>query len=67
VDLKEREVVLSKIFKWYDIDFGPADQLLPWLVQYLLPMQQKLMVQLIESDGPIRLTYKDYDWSLNST
>lgn len=64
--MKEREVILSKIFKWYDIDFGPAEQLLPWLLQYLLPAQQNLLQKLLESEGPIRLTYKEYDWSLNA-
>jgi hypothetical protein len=67
VDVKEREVMLSKIFKWYDIDFGPAEQLLPWLEPYLPASKQKLLRQLLDTEGPIRLAYREYDWSLNST
>jgi hypothetical protein len=67
VDVKEREVMLSKIFKWYDIDFGPAEQLLPWLEPYLPAPKQKLLRQLLDTEGPIRLAYREYDWSLNST
>ena len=57
-----------QIFKWYASDFGPPDQLLPWLLQYLTKDTAASLQHLLSTAGPanIMLRYKDYDWSLNS-
>lgn len=58
----------SQIFKWYAGDFGPPDQLLPWLLQYLTKDTAASLQHLLSTAGPanIMLRYRDYDWSLNS-
>ena len=59
---------ISKIFKWYKQDFGPQEQLLQWLPQYLSGSSKTELQDLLSTVGAkhIRLTYRHYDWSLNS-
>jgi len=69
VDRPKREVRLSKIFKWYSVDFGSIKvERLTWLLPFLAPQARSdLQSMLGEADGGrgIRLVYKEYDWSLN--
>lgn len=64
----DKLVEMSKIFKWYKQDFGPAEQLFPWLVQYLTGATKQDFQHLLDTVGPagIKVTYRQYDWSINS-
>lgn len=64
----DRSITLSKIFKWYKQDFGPPEEMLPWLRQYLSPDKQQQLVAMLSDPGAtnIKLVYKEYDWGLNS-
>ena len=59
---------ISKIFKWYKQDFGSQEQLLPWLLQYLSGSSKADLQVLLSAVGAkrIKITYRHYDWSLNS-
>ena len=59
---------LSKIFKWYKQDFGPPEELLPWLLPYLSDSPKADLQDLLSTEGPkhIKVKYKHYDWALNS-
>ena len=61
-------VEMSKIFKWYKQDFGPAEELMPWLVQRLTGPAKQDLQYLLDTAGPagIKVKYRDYDWSINS-
>ena len=61
-------VEMSKIFKWYKQDFGPAEELMPWLVQHLTGPAKQDLQHLLATVGPsgIKVKYRDYDWSINS-
>ena len=49
------EIKLSKIFKWYEEDFGGREQLIPFINRYL--------TEPLPTDSPI--SFLKYDWSLN--
>ncbi|GIL48823.1 hypothetical protein Vafri_5253 [Volvox africanus] len=70
VDRARREVRLSKIFKWYAIDFG-ADKYgrLSCLAAFLSEPAKTDLLEMVRQaksgGGSIRVEYKEYDWSLN--
>ena len=68
VHKEARIVELSKIFKWYKQDFGPPEQLLPWLLPYLSHSVKAELQELLDTVGPkrIKVKYRHYDWALNS-
>ncbi len=68
VDRAARVVQLSKIFKWYAIDFG-ADQ--GQRLRYIAGLlqgqaRQELEGLLGDGGGAVKVVYKEYDWSSNS-
>ena len=69
VDVAERTVTLSKIFKWFSMDFGSKTGLLTWLLDYLPEGSARDLKTLLEKGDvdSIKLSFKDYDWSLNSS
>ena len=69
VDVADRTVTLSKVFQWYGVDFGSKKELLVWLVEYLPETSATDLKTLLEKGdgGSIKLSFKDYDWSLNSS
>ncbi|KAG2439584.1 hypothetical protein HXX76_004936 [Chlamydomonas incerta] len=72
VDVARREVRLSKIFKWYAVDFGAnkAERLayVASLLQQPARGQLEGLLAAAAAGGPqIRVSYKEYDWSLNGT
>ncbi len=61
---EERTVYISKIFKWYQIDFGESDSaLIDLLLKFLDQGEQKTFLQ--ENRDSIRIKYQPYDWNLN--
>lgn len=62
-----RTVMLSSIFKWYAMDFGTPEELLPWVLRYLPHGPAEELEDLLAHIGPsgIKIKYSDYDWSLN--
>lgn len=66
VNLEKRNVYLSKILKWYSIDFGHEKDILKWILNYLDASKAGLLTHLLNDGGPINLVYQKYDWSVNS-
>lgn len=68
VHQQAKTVELSKIFKWYKQDFGPPEQLLPWLLPYLSTFARNALQELLSEAGAknIKIKYRHYDWALNS-
>jgi hypothetical protein len=54
-------VRVSKLFDWYSGDFKPAGGTLAFLVDHAPPATSSLL-----DGGGVKLTYLDYDWSLNA-
>lgn len=67
VDEADRSLQLSKLFKWYGMDFGSKAQLVTWLLDYLPEKEKAALQRLQDQHGvdSIKLIYKDYDWGLN--
>lgn len=58
------EVLLSKIFRWYEKDFGGRESMLDFLINYLPEDERR--DYLVAERGDIRLRYTPYDWGLNA-
>ncbi len=61
---QEGTVSISKIFKWYQGDFGGNDDALVTLLLHFLDGGEKKTF-LQENRDKIRIRYQPYDWSLN--
>ncbi|XP_028846615.1 uncharacterized protein LOC114796533 isoform X2 [Denticeps clupeoides] len=60
------EVKLSRIFKWYKVDFGGTDEkLLVWVLDHMAESPKKSCLQSLLSAGNVRLSFLPYDWSTN--
>jgi hypothetical protein len=55
-------IYLNRIFKWFKSDFGNDDK---QIVKFILPYVQKQDRDLINISDAVKITYLDYDWSLN--
>ncbi|MGB3713688.1 MAG: DUF547 domain-containing protein [Candidatus Promineifilaceae bacterium] len=58
------EVLLSKIFRWYEKDFGGRENMVDFLINYLPEDERR--DYLVAERGYIRLRYNPYDWGLNA-
>ncbi|MED6135176.1 hypothetical protein PIB30_043794 [Stylosanthes scabra] len=66
VDLEKRTIYLSPIFKWYGMDFGQERNILNWMISYLDPNKAGLVTHLLGDAASVNISYKNYDWSINS-
>jgi hypothetical protein len=58
-----RTAKISKIFSWYDQDFGGSEmEILMWLADYL---SGPARISIVADPSAWEVEYKDYDWSLN--
>ena len=55
-------VVLSKIFEWYQQDFGrDTAAVLEWICQWLSPEKRRQL----QAAADVAVVYAPYDWSTN--
>ncbi|XP_077247035.1 glutaredoxin-like protein [Tasmannia lanceolata] len=66
VDLDKRTVHLTKIIKWYSVDFGQEKDILKWILNYLDATKAGLLTHLLSDGSPINIVYKNHNWSLNT-
>ncbi|PON50248.1 Dishevelled [Parasponia andersonii] len=66
IDLDKRTVHLTRIIKWFSSDFSQEKEILNWIMSYLDATKAGLLTHLLSDGGPINISYKDYDWSVNS-
>jgi hypothetical protein len=61
---KDLTVSLSRIFKWYDKDFGEdQSDILRFASHYLYEEEDRTFIE--NHAGDIKIDYQDYDWRLN--
>jgi hypothetical protein len=58
--LEDQTLYVSRIFKWFSKDFD--NDVVGFFAKYA---ESDLKERLIAGGGKIRVTYLDYDWSLN--
>ncbi|OAY45634.1 uncharacterized protein LOC110619419 [Manihot esculenta] len=66
VDLEKRTVHLTRIIKWFSVDFGQEREILKWSINYLDATKAGLLTHLLGDGGPVNIVYQNYDWSINS-
>ncbi|XP_070564784.1 uncharacterized protein [Ptychodera flava] len=69
VNMKFKEIELSRIFQWYRTDFG-ADEIeaVRWTLKYLCEDKVygiETMLDVLLLEGGVRISYSDYNWQLN--
>ncbi len=65
IDKKNKQIHLSRIFKWYDRDFGKTRaERLRLIVSYLYDEEDRIYLEQHTDD--IDIHYLDYDWRLNN-
>lgn len=65
IDMESKTVSLSKIIKWFSVDFGKNEQeILRWLVNHLEPSKAENLLELLDGNQ-FKVVYQPYDWTLN--
>lgn len=62
-DLSKRIAYLSKIFDWFDDDFGRNDKEILMYVAQFLP--DNIKTDITKNINEWKISYKSYDWDLN--
>jgi len=62
-DPMKKRAELSKIFSWYESDFGSSEEAVLRYVARFLP--DSISRQILTNPGEWKINYKSYDWSLN--
>ncbi|XVE74517.1 hypothetical protein DITRI_Ditri12bG0023400 [Diplodiscus trichospermus] len=65
INLDKRTVYLTRIIKWFNVDFGQEKDVLKWVMNYLDTTRSGLLTHLLADGGPISIVYQNYDWSGN--
>ncbi|XWS34312.1 hypothetical protein CRYUN_Cryun21dG0029400 [Craigia yunnanensis] len=65
INLDKRTVCVTRIIKWFSIDFGQEKDVLEWVMNYLDATRAGLLTHLLADEGPINIVYQNYDWSGN--
>ena len=63
LEKENKKLMISKIFKWYEGDFGGTEGVLSLITKYRYDPEEKAFLQ--NALSKLRVGYKDYDWSLN--
>lgn len=62
-DLKNRRAYLSKVFDWFDEDFGDSEKEVLKYVSQFIP--ENISKDIKNNLSEWEISYKDYDWNLN--
>jgi hypothetical protein len=63
IEKDDKELKVSRIFKWYKDDFGGTEGVLSFITKYRYDPEEKAFLENAASG--VRIVYNDYDWSLN--
>ncbi|MES0349818.1 MAG: DUF547 domain-containing protein [Desulfobacteria bacterium] len=63
VEEENKRLRVSRIFKWYEDDFGGREGVLSLIIKYRYDPKEKDFLKKAVSE--LRILYNDYDWSLN--
>ena len=69
VDLNSETVYLSKLFSWYQEDFGKTKaELLKTIISFCRGQKRLDLKQLLYQRGDsVKIDYNDYDWSTDAS
>ena len=63
----ERKLIVSKIFQWYGQDFGSKADIVALLLRYLTGSAREQLASMSEDPDSIEFSFKEYDWTQNSS
>jgi hypothetical protein len=63
VEQEDNKLRLSRIFKWYEDDFGGKEDVIAFITKYRYDPDEKAF--LARNLEQLHVAYNDYDWSLN--
>lgn len=65
IDFEAKVASLSKILRWFNIDFGKNElEVMKHVSNYLEPTVSEALLELL-SNSQLKVTYQSYDWGLN--
>ncbi|XP_039114130.1 uncharacterized protein LOC120249621 [Dioscorea cayenensis subsp. rotundata] len=65
IDKEAKVASVSKILRWYSVDFGKNEmEMLKHAANYLEPSKTEELLELLVSNQ-LKVTYQPYDWGLN--
>eukprot|EP01018_Ginkgo_biloba_P038033 Gb_17271 [translate_table: standard] len=65
IDAETKTASLSKILKWYSVDFGKNEtEVLKFVANYLEPSKSQQLLGFLGSNQ-LKIAYQPYDWALN--
>ncbi|XP_050222611.1 uncharacterized protein LOC126672499 [Mercurialis annua] len=65
IDVNAKVAHVSKILKWFSMDFGKNEvEVLKHASNYLEPTNSELLLELL-ANGQLKVQYQTYDWGLN--
>eukprot|EP00250_Pteridium_aquilinum_P014406 c21969_g1_i1 orf=687-2693(-) len=65
IDMESKTISLSKILKWFSVDFGKNElEILRWLVNHLEPSKAENLLELLDGNQ-FKVVYQPYDWAPN--
>ncbi|KAL4363614.1 hypothetical protein GQ457_04G010310 [Hibiscus cannabinus] len=65
INLERRTVSLTRIIKWFSVDFGTEKDVVKWVMNYVDAAKAGLLMHLLADGGPVNMVYQDYDWAGN--
>jgi hypothetical protein len=63
-DIKNREAYISKLFDWFEVDFGDTDENILMFISDYLPKDMSTDISSNISNWKIK--YNNYNWNLNA-
>ena len=67
VDMAKREIILSKIFQWYKVDFGGSNRTVAeWVLHHMVPSEKSRNVTALVESGNFKVKYQSYNWNVNN-
>eukprot|EP00252_Welwitschia_mirabilis_P004077 TRINITY_DN14268_c0_g1_i1.p1 TRINITY_DN14268_c0_g1~~TRINITY_DN14268_c0_g1_i1.p1 ORF type:complete len:794 (-),score=167.22 TRINITY_DN14268_c0_g1_i1:557-2938(-) len=65
IDGETKTISLSKLLKWYSVDFGKNEsEVVKFVAKYLETTKSEQLLGLL-NNNQLKITYQNYDWSLN--
>ena len=63
IDKNSKMIIISRIFRWYQVDFGWKKGIINFLIKFVNDPEKKGWLE--NNLGSIRINYHPYDWNLN--
>jgi hypothetical protein len=64
IDREGNRLLISRIFRWYDADFGKSQaERLNFIARFLNKMEDREFME--KNAETVKIIYQDYDWRLN--